>query len=437
MPKIIINEADYTNPVVSNDITDIPYIPGFSINNPGESTYTLNEPQLFASVTDFEEKIGRTPYYFADESGKLVSYRLDLEFDIAYVYAHELLTMGLPVYYEVIGLDTETKCTSVEQFYTALPNALDKYKDIGSYYLKYLTTGGYPILVDTSTTELIQKIAGVAATRGDAIALIDHVDGMPIVAEESGSPYAIINGLADSVFQIEGDADHKDTGSYAALTTPWQFYTFTTAYDANHENFKLKLAGSFAYLISLAQSIKNNPNCLAIAGVQRAVVPFTNAETSQSPKITNAIANSYCSGTKYGDNKRSINGITNIRGNGLTIWGNRTLLKNPVDRAVGAFGYLNIRNMVCDVKKVVYSACQELMFEQNNDILWINFKTKVTPLLDRLSTNGGIAGYKIVKQKCKNMAKLLATIILYPIYAVEEFEIGIEMRQEGISVVEQ
>ena len=45
--------------------------------------------------------------------------------------------------------------------------------------------------------------------------------------------------------------------------------------------------------------------------------------------------------------------------------------------------------MVSDVTKLAYNTAKSLMFEQNSNILWINFKAGLTPLLDKLMSGQG------------------------------------------------
>ena len=91
--------------------------------------------------------------------------------------------------------------------------------------------------------------------------------------------------------------------------------------------------------------------------------------------------------------------------------------------------------MVSDVKKIAYTAAKSLIFEQNTDVLWINFKAKVTPLLDKLLSGSGISNYKIIKEPTTNKTKIKAKIILYPVYAVEQFEIDIILRDEDVEII--
>ena len=407
-----------------------------------EYAMVSHEGSVYSSKVD--GNLGYTPSINSDKwnyigtavsKGKYDAFGIDLDCDIAYVYATELLKLGLPIYYEVVA-NGDTKCDSVESFYSKLPTIFAKLEEKGSYYIKYITSGGYPVVKDTTTNGIIKAMLDCAATRGDAIALIDHKEGMPVNREISGSAWNTVNNMAEGTYDKFIDDDLIDIGSYGAMLTPWEEHTFVRPYTVNDENvYTFTLPASFDYLTCLATSIKNNPSWVAVAGVQRASLPYDNKRIKQLPKITNSVADSYMTyGKGETPNGRSINAITDIRNYGLTIWGNRTLLNNDNTRDIGAFGYLNIRNLACDVKKVVYAAAQRFMFEQNNDILWLNFTSAITPLLDKMATGGGISGYKIIKEKCNKKAKLKATVVLYPIYAVEEFEVTIQMRNEDVVV---
>ena len=379
-------------------------------------------------------------------AGRYDAYDVDFDIDKAYVYAKTLLSLGLPVYYEVVDSGAGFKCTNVNELYArfadqaTVENIFAKLFDKGSYSIKYVTTGGYPIYKD-GTTNFISNAITPVAERADAVALIDHIQGLSADPSASNNPYYTLNNLGaeDTTFVVNPSwaPAHSDLdgGSYAAMLTPWADYTLDDAFTVGENSVRtIEMPASFYYLVCLAKSIKNNPDWLAIAGVTRGLDSIID-QKGEKPIVTNKMADAYMTEGGEGEtNGRSINGITNIRPYGLTIWGNRTLLNNTNKKTTQSLAYLNTRCMVCDVKKTVFAAAQRFMFEQNNDVLWINFKSAITPLLDRLSTTGGISGYKIIKQKSKTTAKLCATIILYPIYAVEEIEVNIELRNEDVTI---
>lgn len=274
----------------------------------------------------------------------------------------------------------------------------------------------------------------LAKTRGDAVALIDPTD----TPDRSLLPNAI--GSDDVAASVYCAATLKDkatslaniaNGSYGAMFIPWMVMKLTNTYVGNTQAI---MPPSFAYLKSLARSIKNNPNWLAIAGVGRGLIPdCISAHTTKI--LTNAIAEAYqIDPGKSSDIGISINPITNIKPYGQCIWGNRTLAHMNNNRTEFATNFLNIRNLVSDVKKQAYTAAQSLMFEQNTDILWVNFKALMTPMLNKMQSGYGISGYKLIKGTPKDKTKLECEIRLYPVYAVESFDIYITLSDEEIVV---
>ena len=99
-----------------------------------------------------------------------------------------------------------------------------------------------------------------------------------------------------------------------------------------------------------------------------------------------------------------------------------------------AQSFLNVRQMVSDIKKLVYIAAKSLTFEQNNDILWVNFKSKITPTLDKMVTSNGISGYKVIQKPTTEKAKIVALIKIYPIEPVEDWDITIELSDAEVVV---
>ena len=157
-----------------------------------------------------------------------------------------------------------------------------------------------------------------------------------------------------------------------------------------------------------------------------------NFEPNQDDIITNKEAEDY-----QPKNGVRVNPITNIRPYGYCIWGNATLRDNGYDEVGGeitgddglvASSYLNIRNMVSTVQKAAYSASKACMFEQNTDTLWVKFQNLLMPTLDNIKSNNGISNYKIIKKQIPQSYKMSAIIKLYPIYAVDEIDIEIQLR---------
>lgn len=334
------------------------------------------------------------------------------------------------IYY---GVFYEKALPTVKYLYSRLSECYsneDKLADKGEYSVKYITSGAYPTyeLKEDVVTSMIE----CAYKRGDAFAIIDHSNNPERslkTTSTSGSVYAHLNAYLNN----DGDTglpNSDDYTTFATMFTPWATYTCTTA-PVGYQT--ILMPASYGYLTALATSLVTNANWLAIAGINRGLPP-TIVSLNTIDRLTNTIADYY-----QPRDSRALNAITNVKPYGLTIWGNRTLVKNG-DGNLTAKSFLNIRSLVCDIKKVAYTAAKSLLFEQNTEILWNKFKALLTPTLDKMTHGYGLSSYKIIKATTRYngdpLAKgeIAAVIKIYPIYSVEDFEITVVMSDEGVEV---
>lgn len=423
---------------------------------------SINEAVEFTATTkeqDFIDAFGGAPYIFSEaqpypvngaNSFSELAYSTNNDVivekgspDKSYIYARELLNSGLSVIYEaVVELADSTEESSLVGYpagakQVKLPSVQYLYKrftgdenndnifkaltDKGTHNIKFITSGGYPTF-EYGGNVAVAAMNTAAVDRGDVVVLIDPTDypGRTLKpAKNSGSVFDVVNNSKnDSLLSLQGPTSDKG-GAYATMVPVWIKYTAPT-YGA-----LISMPGSFAYLISYANSVRTYADWLAIAGVARGIIPNCQGINSFHV-LTNSIAEAYQ--TKTGI---SINPITYIRGYGYALWGNRTLLNN---NGLTASSFLNLRSLICDVKKTVYAACRRYMFEQNNDVLWVSFKAAITPTLEKMVAGYGIESYKIVKLPTREKAKIVAEIILTPIYAVEDFEVTIVLTDSELTV---
>lgn len=340
------------------------------------------------------------------------------------------------------NISNEVRVTAkrLEVFYTELPERLENLKDKNEYTVKYITSGGYPSFVKIATKNggydysLAAKMLDCASNRSDCVALIDHVDNpdAPLnvyVGDESSNTISFYQA-ANQYFST---AAH---GEFGAMFTPWGDYTCVTMKDPTAAT--QAMPASFGYLMCLASAIKTSPNWLAMAGVSRGIVP--NLKKLRTTKVlSNVVAENYQ--PKYGSekNKIAVNAITNVKPYGLTIWGNRTL-KPVAAKGTVATNFLNTRNMMSDIKKLAYNTAKSLMFEQDSDALWLNFKSGVSPLLDQLKSGSGISDYKLIRNTTKyngaalTRGEMAAVIKIFPLYAVEYFEITVVVSDNDVAI---
>ena len=442
--RINISERDLTQSVESLSNTDIVFIPGMS----SVTTVEQYTPVTCTSLSEFISTFGAYPVLFnaavaysdfgeghgfatpaTPTSGNL--FDADSP-DPSWIYAAKLLSQGLQVIYCKINTDAQINSNgkftgSATNLYSQLSavfaTATTNLTSKGDFDFKYLTSGGYPVF-EYENNSIVLDMLNICATRGDSVALIDHTDNpeRKLSASEATSVAAVLNGTYANSFT---------NGSYGSMFTPWGIYPQTVYQNDNFSSFSLP--GSFAYLTSLAQSLQTNYNWAVIAGVSRGLVPGL-IQLHTTDVLTNAIADEYQNfGTSSSQFGIYINGITKIKPYGFCIWGNRTLKQNGT-LGLQAMSYLNLRNLTCDVKKQIYTACINLLYEQNTATLWTNFKTYLTPLLDQMVSGSGISGYRIIKNVSDSPTKISASIRIYPIYAVESFDITVFMTDDDVTV---
>ena len=434
MSSITIKELDATSGGGRATALDVVFVPGF----PGAKVDEANFPGKF--IPTLCSTIQEFTTYFGTGPSKIVVGKDDSQNDIteddkSYVYAQNIISLGLPVLYMSVT-DAVPKATelSVANFNTQIGSALDSTKkslgldlsDKGEHQFKYLTSGGYAnvLLGDKSEDNSIASaMAKLASTRGDCVALIDHPDNPSVKLSGDTSYFEGLKKFASG---------SSTTAHYCAAFTPW--ININYGREDKTANQCISMPPSYGYLTALATSIKTNASWLAVAGAARGQVPNLYSNEPLHLDSTNRLTN-YIAETLYqARDKVSINAITNIKPFGYRIWGNRTLKDNASEGNLTATSFLNIRNMISDVKKVVYDACKKYTFEQYNDVLWLNFKAYIEPTLDKMKTGAGLSGYKIIQQPTTEKAKLVATIKLYPLYAVEDFEISVEMLDDEVKV---
>ena len=86
-----------------------------------------------------------------------------------------------------------------------------------------------------------------------------------------------------------------------------------------------------------------------------------------------------------------INPIAEFVGNGITIWGQKTLQSKS-----SALDRINVRRLLIDVRRKVKAIANTLLFEPNREETLDKFTALVNPILQRIQSQGGVERYKAV-----------------------------------------
>lgn len=306
---------------------------------------------------------------------------------------------------------------ATEAMQKALGTALDLIESKNLYNIKFITAGGYAC--DTLAT----KMGNVAAKRGDCLALIDPEKDVKI-ADVIKNTSSITSGA----------------NKYCAVFMPWcAFKLPQDVTGASSRDVEYVLPGSAAYLFAYGRSVQTNANWFAASGLARGSVPNLVAPLEEVTEAQMHIL--------QGDNTDDdtagpangvhdfINPIMQIGIYGYRIWGNR--VAHIEDDENSFFKFLNVRMLLCDIKKTLYAASLSSTFEPNDDVTWINFKTKCSGTLDRMTSGRGLNWYRWRREQTTQKATIKAILTISPIEAVEYFDLTVFLTDQDVEVAEE
>ena len=84
---------------------------------------------------------------------------------------------------------------------------------------------------------------------------------------------------------------------------------------------------------------------------------------------------------------RSINAIRYFKGDGIKVWGARTLDGNSLD-----WRYINVRRTMIFLEESIKNAAKAYVFEPNVASTWLNMKSMIENFLMGVWKQGGLAG---------------------------------------------
>lgn len=440
MPKITITEKEDLSLGQLSAIENVVLAPLF-VN---EITDEMKLPKKYTLYKDFE----------ADFKDAVISEGEDGEIlDKSYYYIKELLGMGLHVVVKPVECEVSSEGTSegldlcklINEAVNKEDGLFDEFKDRNLYNIKFITTGAYANW--NVESGCYKKLAEIANARGDAIALIEldsetdlvKSNFMKSLVDKSSSNYIDIEEVVDPDSSLKLGMCFEN----AACFYPWGTYVM------NFSNSKiLEMPASFGYLVAFAYSIQVNEDWLSASGVSRGYIPNLKS-------LNFMIGDSFMhilQGDEYAWQEEGIiSRFYPIRINpimfkgtyGNRIWGDRVFSwynsaeANAITESnISYKEYLNVRVLLCDIKKQIYASAVRMTFEPNDDITWINFKGLINNLLDRMQNSRGINWYAWQREYTEKKATIKATLLIRPIEPVEDFEINVQLTDQDATVIE-
>ena len=103
-----------------------------------------------------------------------------------------------------------------------------------------------------------------------------------------------------------------------------------------------------------------------------------------------------------------VNPIVSFPGQGVSVWGQKTLQVRP-----SALDRINVRRLLIAVKKFIASSSKYLVFEQNVTVTRNRFLSIANPYLESVQQRSGLYGFRVVMDESNNTPDIIDRNILY------------------------
>jgi hypothetical protein len=104
----------------------------------------------------------------------------------------------------------------------------------------------------------------------------------------------------------------------------------------------------------------------------------------------------------------NVNPIATFPGQGVCVWGQKTLQKKA-----SALDRVNVRRLLIKLKKFIASTSRFLVFEQNNAKTRNRFLNIVNPYMEQVQSNSGLNAFRVVMDDTNNTPDTIDRNILY------------------------
>ena len=222
-------------------------------------------------------------------------------------------------------------------------------------------------------TTVVTKAIDVCESRGDAFLVYDAV------------PYGTSN-----IGTVTTQAEGRDT-NYAATYWPWVQVPDTQIGTNRFVPPSVVVPGIYAFNDKVAHP------WFAPAGLNRGGIETAiQAERKLTHKNRDVLY------------EANVNPIATFPGQGVCIWGQKTLQKKA-----SALDRVNVRRLMITVKKFIASSSRFLVFEQNTALTRKRFLSIVNPYLEQVQSNSGLSAFKVIMDETNNTPDLVDRNILY------------------------
>ncbi len=239
---------------------------------------------------------------------------------------------------------------------------LDEFKNTEEVDVTLLMTA------DASAATQIYAINNIAEYRKDCVAFIS-----PLQAH-------VVNNAGSELTDVRGHRDSMPSSSYAVMDSGWKYM-----YDKYNDVYRyIPLNGDIA-------------GCCAFTDDTRD--PFWSPAGSVRGNIRNAIKLPFNPNKTERDGlyKKGINPVVGMPGQGILLFGDKTLLAKP-----SAFDRINVRRLFILLEKSIANMAKSFLFEFNDEFTRSRFTATVEPFLRGIKSRQGIQDFAVICDDSNN-----------------------------------
>jgi phage tail sheath protein FI len=255
-------------------------------------------------------------------------------------------------------------------------------------------------------------INNVAEVRRDCVAFISP--------QNVSTGEVIIGNGSDAVDDLVDYRNELPSTSYAVLDSGYKYQ-----YDKYNDKYRwVPLNGDIAGLC--ARTDYTNDAWWSPAGFNRG-------------QIKNVVKLAVNPGRTERDNmfKSGINPVVNFPGEGVVLFGDKTLLSTP-----SAFDAINVRRLFIVLEKAIATASKYSLFEFNDPFTRAQFKNMVEPFLRDVQGRRGVQDFRVKCDETNNTGEVLdrnefiADIYIKPTRAIRYIQLSFIAARSGVSFEE-
>ena len=280
----------------------------------------------------------------------------------------------------------------------------------------------WDLFVDTDTVDVALLITGPATPATLGTYVVNNVAEVrkDCVAFLSPLKASVVNNIGSEKSSCVTDRNNLPSSSYAFMDCGWKY-----VYDKYNDVYRwVPLNGDVAGLA--ARTDQTNEPWFSPAGFTRGNIKNV-VKLAWSPK----------QGERDDLYKVGVNPVVSFPGQGVLLYGDKTLLNRP-----SAFDRVNVRRLFIVLEKTIARYAKANLFEFNDEFTRASFKNVVEPFLRTVKAGRGLTDFTVICDSTNNTAdvvdrnEFVGSIFVKPSRSINFVQLNFVAVRSGVSFQE-